>query len=304
MVLKFLKNTSILFCAVTIFTVVYLIIYQNQIRKITISKNINVVVCGDSHTQTAINDSKLINVLNISQNSEPYLATYNIIKTLTKNNTQIKTIVLGYSFHSLSNIFDEIIYKEKHKVDFYSRYLPILDFESISLISKKNIFGLIESFPKSLNTWITIKNLINSNDINFNDYKFFGEYYPSKKSSFNIKTVNTTIDKHYFIKKKVRQFSKIQISYLIKISSFCEKNKIKLILLNTPISKLYYNKVPARFKNKYYSTLCKINKKSILLDLSNLNIKDQYFGDGDHLNIYGAELLNSKLKKLSLKILK
>lgn len=298
MVLKFLKKTLILFCLVTTFIVFYLIIYKNQISKITVSKNINVIVCGDSHTQTAINDSKLIHTLNISQNSEPYLATFNVIKTLTKNNTQIKTIVLGYSFHSLSNVFDDIIYKEKHKTDFYARYLPILDLESISLISKRNLIGVIQSFPLSLNTWITIRHTLKQDIINYNDYKFFGKYYRSKKSNCNTKYINLSIIRHYYNKKKIREFSNIQIKYLLEIATYCKKNRLNLILLNTPVNNQYYKKIPTNFKKKYYSTFVKINTKAKLLDLHKFNLEKKHFGDGDHINQYGADLLNSSLKKM------
>jgi hypothetical protein len=278
--------------------VLYFVLYKYQISKIKINENINTIVCGDSHTQSAINDKKLNHTLNISQNSEPYLATYNVIRTITKNNPQIKNIIVGYSFHSLSNAFDEVIFKEKHKVDFYARYTPILDLESISAIAKHNFTGLIKSFPKSLNTWVTLRNITKMNKIDFNNYKFFGEYYPSKKSNCTHKTISNSIRRHYFNGKKEREFSLIQEEYLIKIVNYCYKHKKKLILINTPININYFNKVPKKFIIKYYKIASKFGDSVKLLDFHNLSLKPYQYGDGDHVNEFGAKILVIKIDSL------
>lgn len=298
---KFLKKTFVLLCVISTIITLYLLIYKNQIGRIKVNKNIKVIVCGDSHTQCAINDSLLKHTLNISQNSEPYLATYNVIRTITYTNPQIKTVILGYSYHSLSEVFDEIVYQEKHKVDFYSRYLPILDIESITLIGSHNFTGIIKSFPKSLNFWITLRNLTNSNSINYNNYRFFGEYYSSKKSNCNSKTIKSSINRHYYNGKSVKRFSNIQQKYLLKIIHYCFKNKLKIILLNTPISNKYHEKIPNKFKKKYYYTIRALEKIAPLIDLHDLQLKNEYFGDGDHINIYGAQVLKSKLDSIITK---
>ena len=77
------------------------------------------------------------------------MATYNVIRTLVNSNPQIKTVILGYSYHSLSEIYDDVVYKEEGRGDFYSTYLPILDKESIILLANHNFNGIVKSFPKS-----------------------------------------------------------------------------------------------------------------------------------------------------------
>jgi hypothetical protein len=298
MIKHFFSKVIFLFLLISGCISIYIIIYKNQINKIKINKNKTIVICGDSHTQSGLNDELLKNTINVSQNSEPYLATYNVIKTLRNNNTQINTIILGYSFHSLSDVFEEVVYDEKHKVDFYSRYLPILDFESISLISKHNLPGLIKALPKASNIWITLRNLIKKENIDYNNYRFFGEYYSSKKSNCNIKTITNSIQRHYFNKKKVRGFSSIQEIYLFKIIKFCKKNRIKLFLLNTPISKPYFNRVPIQFKRKYYSFTNTFSKSLTLLDFHDLALENKCYGDGDHINVFGEKIFSLKLDSL------
>ena len=302
MVIKFLKKTLLMFSLIAIVVGVYVLIYKYQISKIKINKNIHILVCGDSHTQSAINDKVLNRSINVSQSSEPYLASYNVIRTLTNNNPQIKTIVLGYSFHSLSNFYDDVVYKEKYKVDFYARYLPILDFESIKKISNHNFRGLIKSFPKSLNTWITLKNLPNINEIDYKNFIFFGNYYLSKTSDFNEKTIKSSIQRHYFELNRLANFSIIQEKYLEKIVKLCAKKNVKLYLINTPISNDYLKKIPKKFIIKYYNTIQEIGDKAILIDFHDLKLKNYCYGDGDHINAYGAKILSLKLDSIYSKL--
>lgn len=302
MVIKFLKKSLLMFSLIAIVVCVYILIFKYQISNIKINKNIHILVCGDSHTQSAINDAEFKNILNVSQSSEPYLASFNVIRTLTNNNPQIKTIVLGYSFHSLSNTSDDVVYKEKYKVDFYARYMPIFDIESIAIISKHNLRGLIKSIPNSLNTWNTLKNLPNIHEIDYKNYIFFGNYYMSKTSNFNEKTIKSSIQRHYFEENKIANFSIIQEKYLTKIVNLCSEKKLKLFLINTPITNCYLKKIPEKFIKNYYNTIKKIGDKAFLIDFHNLKLKKYCFGDGDHINTYGAKILSDKLDSIFIKI--
>ena len=67
MIYRFFKKIAILVALILVILTVFLVYYHNQIDNLKIDNNINVIVCGDSHTQSAINDSILEHSLNISQ---------------------------------------------------------------------------------------------------------------------------------------------------------------------------------------------------------------------------------------------
>ncbi|MEP6711607.1 MAG: hypothetical protein ABJA37_04280 [Ferruginibacter sp.] len=273
--------------------------YYHQVAKVKFGKNINIMVCGDSHTESAVNDEILQHSINISHSSEPYFYTYNVIKTLINNNPRINTIIMGYSFHSLSGSYDVAIFKEEFTKTMYPDYLPILDARSISTLVSKNIYGISRSIPNVLkNMFYSILN----KPSNVASYPFIGHYYKSRNSNINDSTINKAIMRHYYKKDSAEcEFSAIQEEYLKQIIQFCNNRNIKLILLSTPVSKGYYDKIPIKFVNNYYLKASEFKQQANLLDLHDLKLSKECYGDGDHINEYGAKILTTKLDSLLIR---
>ena len=82
----------------------------------------------------------------------------------------------------------------------------------------------------------------------------------------------------------------------------CAKKNVKLYLINTPISNDYFKKIPEKFIIKYYNTIQKIGDKAILIDFHDLKLKNYCYGDGDHINAYGAKILSLKLDNIYSKL--
>ena len=100
--------------------VIVLYIHEIFLDNITLSKNVTTIICGDSHTKSAVNDSLLQHSINISQTSEHFLYTYNVLAFTLKNNPQIKKVILGVSYHSFSEIYDSYVF-DKNAGVMYSR---------------------------------------------------------------------------------------------------------------------------------------------------------------------------------------
>ena len=113
-------------------------------RNININNGINTLVIGDSHTELAINDSLLNNTLNISTPAEGYIFTYMKLRNILKNNSQIRNIMLGVSYHNFSSYYDKYIYEEEP----YS-----LISQHISLMELKDLFIFLEKLPQ-FKTWL------------------------------------------------------------------------------------------------------------------------------------------------------
>lgn len=288
---------------VTLTLILYIFIaalFMRKLDSMSLDKNVNTLVLGDSHTQCAINDSLYKNTVNFSISSEHYLLTYNVLKLIIKNNPDLKNLILGCSFHSFSAFNDRYLFGEKNKKDifseiYYSRYFPILDDESKFLLLKTNPDGVIKSFR------MIIFNMLESfteNYTTYHDYPFIGRFYPGKNRVLKDSLINASIAWHFYAdssRKVLEDFSGLQITYLKKIIQLCMDNHIKLILLNTPVHEKYDKQVPEKFITEYYSMMRKFEKNDNVLffDYHDYKFTDDYFGDGNHLNLPGASIFTN-----------
>ena len=284
-------------------------IYIYRLNNIKLGNNINTLILGDSQTQTAINDSITENAVNYSHNSEHFLLTYNVLKLVATNNPQIKNVILGCSFHSISAFNERYLFGEKNKPDvftklFYPRYFTMLENDSKLFLIENNLPGVLKSLQMIILDMITS---FTNNYKKYQDYPFVGRYYPGRTRIFNDSLINESIVWHFYSDStafRLEDFSDLQEEYLKKIITFCKDNNIKLILLNTPVHEDYYTQIPEKFMKEYYSLMKDLedSDKVILFDYYNYKLPDEYFGDGNHLNRQGATvftpIIMNRIKEL------
>lgn len=293
---KFIYNILLFLIIPIVFVLGSWLVYKLKIDNLKFKKDTSIIICGDSHTESGINDSILKNAINISNSSEQYLYTHSVIRQLLKNNSQIRTIILGCGFHSFAKSHDKYMFENNEAQDMYSRYFPMLDYESMSKIASSNSSGILRSFIK---TYGRMAKAILTNSKSYLDYPFIGRYYKSDRSNLNDSLVTAAIKRHYYNDNGEEQgFSDFQQFYLNKIVELCMKNNVRLILINTPISDNYYKRIPKKFISNYYNTLSSLNEKIDFWDFHSLHFENACFGDGDHLNAIGAKTLTIKIDSI------
>ncbi len=267
--------------------------YNYRVEHSSFNKGISILICGDSHTESSINDSILLHSINISNSSEHYLYTYSILNHILKHNTQIKTIILGCSFHSFHQNYDSYLFEEEKAQGMYLRYLPLLDAEFITKIAFKNGSGIVKSASTLYDKMFTS---IIHHSTSYQDYPFTGRYYKSSKSNLNDTTINTSVKRHYYKENGEEQgFSAYQKYYLNKIVDLCQQQKVRLVIINTPLNKAYYAKIPEKFIKDYYAYISSIHQRIAFLDFHSLEFDNKCYGDGDHLNALGARVFSIKV---------
>lgn len=293
---KFLINIfTFILTSISILLCIWLI-YKQRLNEVKLRSDASIIVCGDSHVQCAINDSILHGAINISESSQHYLYTYNILKLLIQNNPQIKLIILGCSFHSFAEYYNNLFIKNNETYFQYPMYFSILDYESMLKILLKNPIGL---FMLSVRIYKNIIHAVIKNSANFQDYPFCGGYYKSNRNNLNDSTIITAIKRHYYLNNKLKlRFACLQKLYLKKIIEICNKSKIKLVVINTPVNENYYKKIPKKIISDYYYTMLGFDKKISFFDLHSYKIGNEGFGDGDHLNSIGSEKFTLKVDSL------
>ncbi|SEH05360.1 hypothetical protein [Candidatus Venteria ishoeyi] len=292
---KFISKIVLFFLVPLISMLIVLSIYFYRVHKLRIQSNVSTVICGDSHTQSALNDNFLHEAINISQQSEHYFYTYNVLKFVLKNNPHLNKVIMGVSFHSFGTGNDRFVFDNKQAIKMYPKYFPILDNQSLRKIIWGNISGILNS-GVMLSKYIGLSFLKN---YNIQDYPFIGYYYNSPGSSFNDTTIDRAISRHYYMEdNREQEISIFQKNYLNKIIDLCINQNVQLILINTPISSEYYEKIPDRFIIDYYSTISQFENKILFWDFYSYPLEQKSFGDGDHLNYYGAEKFSMKIDSL------
>lgn len=228
--------------------------------------------------QCAINDSLLENGKNLGNTSESFYFSYYKLKLILNSNPGIKKVYLGFSYHSLSDYYDEFIYG-KYSGVISPKYFFLLPLNEQAKMIGSNIND-IQPFIKSV--IITFLNMFS------NEYPFSGGY---KNKYSDVSAVVSSMDKRlnfqYYNGSDIKNFSSLNLMYLSKIIDLCKESNVQLIFLNTPLHSYYRSRIPAAYIDRYNEFVDSHDLK--VIDFSNLDLTDNCFiPDGDHLSMEGA----------------
>ena len=77
-----------------------------------------------------------------------------------------------------------------------------------------------------------------------------------------------------------------------------DSNNIELVVICPPINKVYMDGVPEKFITSFKDLVSETKEKGVpFLNYTNLNLEDEYFKDGDHLNLKGSKKLYDEIRK-------
>lgn len=256
-----------------------------------VSKNIDKLIIGHSHSECAYNDSLINNFINASSSGTSYFYNYYALKPIIIHNKQLKTVFIEFTNNQIDKSTDEMTFGDKYlpfKMQVYESYI---DKSGLEILLKENTSGLLNGYLKSITQKIKI--------IATSNYSYFynrGGYVYLVRDKINEaikkqnKLENTKVEKN--------SISEINIQYLEKCISFCEANNIKVYLIRSPMHKKYL-----AFNNEelFQKILTTKFKNIEFLDFKNYPLLDSEFSDLDHLNYRGAKKFsiwfNSLLEK-------
>lgn len=251
------------------------------------------LIIGDSHLRYSVNPQLIDKSINLCTSAEPIFLSYIKLKRLLNSKNNLKKIFLGVGYHNLT-IADESKYtNNKWAVEMYTRTVPIMDIdETVSYIP----FDEIEYLKYRM-----MNLLFKPFNVSFYKRKTFGGFVNSKLNRLTDEGLRSVIDRHYYEDGKIISTSQNIPKLLEVIASLCEKNKIQLYLVNTPLHKQYFDQIPEIHKENYTSQLTKLQEQFPntvqLIQTSQFALPDKAFQDFDHLNRDGSEPYTYYLKK-------
>jgi hypothetical protein len=209
--------------------------------------------------------------------------TYWKLKEFIKYN-KIDTVFLSLSYHNLSGFNDLKFSHPRWSAEMFKRsyLMPELKTFNEIPIDYSTFYRVLWKqycvFPK--------KKHIN----------YLGNFTPHKKTDFS--RVPLTLTRHFKNNKVNYNFSEVNIGYFKKIIALADSNNIELIVICPPINKVYMDGVPQKFITSFNDLLIETKGKGVpVFNYTSLNLEDEYFKDGDHLNLKGSKILYEEIRK-------
>ena len=258
-----------------------------------INDGASIVVVGDSHSETAINDELTKDLQNYSYKGESIFLIYYKLKKILDVNPQINKVLLSFSYHSLNDFQDTKLPSLLYE------YYWLLDMEGLRSVSPSidNLNMILKDMNGRLYQWLT-------SNIKRNDYHLLtGGYRRLDIHNLSEESSHERILKHYYEADRVttQKYSDIQKIYFDKIVSLCVEKNIQLSFINTPLHKSYYSNIPQQYISSYYSLVDDIKNNHpdmiTLLEFRDTVTADNLFHDGDHINAQGGKIFMEALNK-------
>ncbi len=251
-------------------------------RDVSIDPGTTTLVIGDSHTELAVNDSLLPNTLNISTPAEGYIFTYLKLKQIIQNNSNVRSIMLGVSYHNFSSFYDKYIFEEEPYA-LISQYISLMGYRDLLMFFRKS--------PSIANISAIFRNSIeNLTAYEKNKFPYIGGFHIIENDDdLTEDRIIKRIKSQYYLNDQPLPISEINTLYLKKIVEFCRGKNINLTFLNTPLFADYYAKVPDNMINEYKRVVKDLGVAEISFEGLDLPA-DCFLPDGDHLNYRGAML--------------
>ena len=280
---KFLTHTIgfIAIPAIILFSIYFntFLKIDNQVNDIAVDNS--TLLLGDSQTQRINPDYFNHSTFNFASPGEPYLVTYyKLIKVLSFNNHNIKTVILGCSMHNFASAYEESYdMKSSAGSQTLKKSMYYVDILNDSILSFKDF---ISDRMFYLGIW--------------KGQRTNGLFESTNKNP-SVETIKKTLNGHY---KSTSKFNSTEFFeqefYLKKIIELCKIKKVKLYLLTLPLHQYYKDNIPP---------ICVENYKSIInqFELNHINylsddINNEYMSDGNHLNSDGAAIYSKVISEI------
>lgn len=283
-----LRHLIILLVAIIVLLVLFLFASTLKARSFKINDDVSELYMGDSHVRYAVNDNFLKHSLNLANSSESLYFSYFKLKLILKNNPNIQELNLGFSYHSISEYYDDYTFGRYSNL-IAANYFYILPFdEQLKMIKRdfKNAPSrLVHVLKSGINSW-------------FNKNTFEGGYDNPYTDVISVQeSMDERLNLQYYSNGKLHSFSSLNLTYFDKIVELCKNKNVSLIVLNTPMHPYYQAKIPKKFVEKYNSIV--ISKNLKVMDLTRLELPENcYQPDGDLVSKQGALETTKKIIRL------
>lgn len=243
-------------------------------------ENTSILIIGDSHPRRSINPKYFDNAKNISRDAEPFVITYWKLKKIFKSNVP-DTIIIGFAPHNISKSNDLNFSKRIKAERMFKESYPFQQLNDISSVINIDYITFYQTLWKQTGFYPRRNHIILNDDF---------PWYIN-----NLNNCEGVAKRHYYHNGAQLGFSQTQVNYLDSIINLTNSNKIKLIIVSSPVHSQYLNKIPFPILEKYDGLIEKYNDSHIIFDKTRESYPDSLLMDSDHLNQMGAKRFTTEL---------
>ncbi len=278
MIKTFLFCLGPLLCGLLIF-----VLCGRQSQQLPLDSGTRILMVGDSHPLTSLDDSLIEGAVNLAQSGEHLLYSHQVLKHLLGMMPNVEQVVLGLSYHSFTKSFDRAVMQSSKLNTMYPRYFQVLDKEAISDIadSPREYARLILR--------VMLKSILKEED----RFPFIGKFSPMTENELEEDVVQVAVQRHYYQPDgEELEFSKLQLKYLDKIISLCKQQEVELVIFSAPIHDSYSAQIPEKFRQHFDGLMAGKLSNLTHLDFHHFELPDSCYLDGDHINLHGAAVVS------------
>lgn len=287
--------------ATLVFSVVYKKIVLEPVyesRQYFLNKDTHTIFVGASHAACSFDPKQILGSENIASSGEPIFFTYYKLRKVLADNPQLKRVYLAFGPIHISKYQDiNVFATNSNSRNMYLNYFFLLnekDYrhftwynEDFLVARSKFDFGLPLSYLRDLKLIFKLHRgtLTNSS------FNFWGGQVLANEVHLEAEFIDKKIKQYFYDGAELAGLSPVAIDHFKSIVQLCKEKSVQLTLVRTPIHKSFAGKVPDYYNREYELLVDDILAKSesvILKDYSDLELKDEFFLDGDHLNAIGS----------------
>lgn len=247
-------------------------------------KPAKVLILGDSHFRRAINPNDFQSAINISQQGEPYVASFWKLKKLASI-VHPDTVFIPFSPYNIGAFNDLKFANPMWATTMFERYYPILEFENL-----ENIEINVKTYYRMLLNEMGL--FPNKNQINY-----IGEFIKEDDGISRTHNFQKVIDRHFYQNNQELGISETSIHYLDSLILYCQKRDIEPILIGTPVHENYFKLIPKVIQKRFEFEKNRLEANGVTVIDKTANLyPDSCYLDADHLNSRGMELFMEELK--------
>jgi hypothetical protein len=262
-----------------------------------------IVILGDSHPEMALIADSIEGAFNLSLGAERHTESYKKLRVLS-DTYALRLVIVGLSYHSFHHLKKESQTRNEaqRRLDFYYKYCFMLYpfmrkekkqeyMEMFGRSTMREVLLCYELGIPSRNSVAHIKQLLRGDPVTA---------FPSTLVTPVPIDWENRINEHFY-ERDMPALKEIDYSYIEgvkEIHSLCKEKGYTLILFNAPLPKSYYAHIPPIYKQLTDSVANALadNQTTFYLNYTQYPLPDSCFRDGDHTNLYGANIITPLLR--------
>lgn len=270
--------------------------FHISVPELKVDPEVEILILGDSHPQLSISAEMLGKARNDAKSSEDYFNTYIDLCLQLPYLPNLKTVILGISYHSFTVAEDS--YPDEFP-SYMSIYPHLKERKDLQRLVQEVVSPVTRREVKySYEFGLPFKNCVAELKRKAIELIFRGT---------NGGTLNAIVSRHYYNDEdEVLSRSSLQDVMLARIAAECKKRNLSLVLFNAPVTAAYLERVPPSYRQSTDSLASSYadGMTVFYLNYTNIRFPDSCYRDADHLNQMGKDrstlMLRDTLKQMGL----